>query len=120
MATASTRRNETETLEFQRLPGEEDIRVSNVVAISEEEKIRAISTAGRSIVLAAVGRPDGDTVTVIGTGPFTVFFLKELWDKAKAAAGVLKGGQTCTTTTTVNIGSDGKVTGFTVTTVCTA
>ena len=112
-------------LQFENFPERTDIQVSKSPTTAKGDKIRVIATTGQNAVLIAIGRRDGDTVTVIGEPEvLTAPLLGEIWDvlKSLAAIGVdlltRKGGCTPVTTSTVEVDKDGHVTKITVTTTC--
>jgi hypothetical protein len=115
-------RNIESALEFEAFPGRADIQVSKVLTTAGGDKIRAIFTTDNSVMLAAVGDPNGDTVIVTGELPTDqVNFLGRIWDivKKRAAEELLGGGggQNCTTTTSTTVTvDDGKVVTMTMTT----
>lgn len=111
-------------LEFEEIPARADIQVSKVIHTSDGDKIRAIVTTGQSVVLAAVGHNNGDTVVVTGgSTSLNKISLGDIWGWAHELAQKVKsvlsdgGSSGCTTTTntTVNVGNDGKITSVQVT-----
>lgn len=110
-------------LQFEEFPERADIKVSKTLTTPKGDKIRAIVTTGRSIMLTGIGKHDGDIVTVIGNPEVVpTELLGEIWDGIKSVVGaiikVISQGCTPTQTTTVNVGPDGKVTGITTTNTC--
>jgi hypothetical protein len=118
-------------LEFEAFPGRSDIQISKILTTAKGDEIRAVVTSGSSVVLTAVGRPNGDTVIVTGEpGSISTdsVIFKGFWDEVSKIIGEIVGGllggdgkggsQKCTTTTTVQVGSGGKVESITTTTTC--
>jgi hypothetical protein len=121
---ANTKRYDESILEFEDFPGRSDIRVSKVLTTEEGDKIRAIVTTGNSVILAAIGEPNGDTVIVTGELPTDPVIYNRVWDfvkrVGKAIGGLFSGGggQKCTTTTKVELDKNGSIKSITTTTVC--
>lgn len=63
----TTKRSDGSELHFEEFPERADIKVSKALTTSKGDKIGVVVTTGRSVILAAVGKHDGDTVTVIGS-----------------------------------------------------
>lgn len=121
-------KREGRELEYERFPGQADIRVSTIQTTPRGEKIRAVVTTGNSILFTGVGQATGDTLIVTGEPGSDLTVFRGFWDTVRdTVAGLVGelvknggggGGQKCTTTTQVNVGKDGKVTGVTTTTTC--
>ena len=120
-------------LEFERVVGPADLRLSRSFATPGGDQVRAVITVGGRAVLTPARSSQGglDTLVVDGVGDDAVAksFLGNLWDKVKDKVGDMigdiiggdgggGGGQKCTTTTNVTVGPNGQVTGITTTTTC--
>jgi hypothetical protein len=131
---ATSNRYEEGALEFEEFPGQAEIRVSKVLTTAGGDKIRAIVTTGNSVVLTAVGDPNGDTVIVTGELPTDEVIYKLTWGSvvkglgefiggilggdSGGSGGAGGGGQKCTTTTVTHFGKGGVIDSITTTTTC--
>jgi hypothetical protein len=123
-------RNSESALEFEGFPARSDIQISKILTTASGDEIRAIVTSDHSVTLTAVGRPNGNSVIVIGepgSMPTDSVVYKGFWDifrgiAAKIAGEVLNGGNgggtecETTTTSTVKTGPNGNVETVTTTT----
>ncbi len=119
----TTKKYDGSELQFEEFPERADIKVSKALTTSKGDKIRAIVTTGRSVMLTAIGKHDGDTVTVTGSPDLvTTELLGDIWDGIKGLVGkaidLITKGCNMETNTTVNVGPDGKVTSISTTTKC--
>ncbi|MGC1307271.1 MAG: hypothetical protein WA885_08585 [Phormidesmis sp.] len=115
-------KSDSSELQFEEFRERADIKVSQALTTSKGDKIRAVMTTGGSVMLVAVEKDDGDTITVIGSpDSIPAELLGEIWDGIKSIVGkaidIIKG---CTpkTVTQVNVGKGGKITSITTTTTC--
>jgi hypothetical protein len=109
-------------LNFKDVPSIPNLKVAEDFKTSSGDKWQVLSTGPNTIHFVAAGASpmSSGEITVIGPNVTTIALsFQKLLEAAKKAAGLLSGGgQKCTTTTQVNVGSDGKVTSITTTTVC--
>jgi hypothetical protein len=121
-----------EQLEFEPVEGASDLRVSKSFESRAGTRLRATLISRNRAVIAPVRAPGTGlgmlAIDGLEGGVVAVGFWKEAWDTLKDVIEGLDtvtdggggGGQTCRTETNVSVGSDGRVTNITTTTVCSA
>ncbi len=121
-------RNAAGGLEFEPSAGRDDLRVSTRFRTPGGDTIRAVVTTRKSVILSPVTAHDSTLDSVIVSGDFKdgvadKGFLGEVWDKAVAAAKIVKevmGGSSggCTTETSFVVDGNNRITGIMTTTTC--
>ena len=105
--------------DFKPFPGRTDIQVSKTFTAKNGDKIRAIVTSSNTVILTAVGNPNGNTIIFTGDPgsiPTDPVIYRSWWDAtAEVAKQILERlfkGQNCTPVTKQKIEThkDGTVT----------
>lgn len=114
-------------LEFESVPARSDVRLSKKFKTADGDQIRMVETVGGNAILMGIGEETGPLDSVVVTGNSEAIsqakkgFWGKIWGKIKSFVKSIFDAtdrKECTTTTTVEIDGEGKVTKITTTTNC--